>query len=146
MTVSVIFLWLSQSRQRTCANTSMKNSRTISKHCLHNQPFRIHHSKKSLLPLPSAITNLKLGIRLTRWRALKIDETVYGLHHPQVATQLNNLGLVLQDLGDLKGARTNLERALKILTKIFSSDHPKTITAQSSLDFLTKKENEQKNS
>ncbi|HUV37094.1 MAG TPA: FxSxx-COOH system tetratricopeptide repeat protein, partial [Patescibacteria group bacterium] len=45
-------------------------------------------------------------------RALAIDEKIYGPDHPEVATDVNNLGGVLQDQGDLAGAREHFERAL----------------------------------
>jgi tetratricopeptide (TPR) repeat protein len=38
-------------------------------------------------------------------RALAIDEAVYGPDHPDVATDLNNLALLLQDQGDYAAAR-----------------------------------------
>ena len=47
-------------------------------------------------------------------RALAIDEAVHGPDHPTVATRLNNLALVLQDLGQPGGAQPLLERALAI--------------------------------
>ena len=34
-------------------------------------------------------------------RALEIGEAAYGPDHPTVAIYVNNLGLVLKDLGDL---------------------------------------------
>ena len=37
-------------------------------------------------------------------QALAIDERAFGLEHPNVARDVNNLGLVLRDLGDLGGA------------------------------------------
>ena len=37
-------------------------------------------------------------------RALGIDEAAYGPDHPEVATALNNLGIVLGELGDPAGA------------------------------------------
>ena len=39
-------------------------------------------------------------------RALAIDEAALGPDHPNVATRLNNLGLVLKEQGDLAGAKT----------------------------------------
>jgi tetratricopeptide (TPR) repeat protein len=51
-------------------------------------------------------------------RASKIDEKVYGPDHPDVANDVNNLGLVLKDLGDLQEARECFERALKIDEKV----------------------------
>jgi len=47
-------------------------------------------------------------------RALPITETALGPNHPTVATTLNNLAGVLQDQGDLAGARALFERALAI--------------------------------
>jgi len=41
------------------------------------------------------------------------------------ADALNNLGMVLQDLGDLAGAKENYERALEIDEAAFGSDHPR---------------------
>ena len=57
-------------------------------------------------------------------RALKIDEATFGLHHPEVATDINNLGVVLHILGDPRGAKAAHERALKIDEMGFGPDHP----------------------
>jgi tetratricopeptide (TPR) repeat protein len=57
-------------------------------------------------------------------RALKIDEKALGPDHPNVATDVNNLGSVLQALGDFPGAKAACERALKIDEKAFGPDHP----------------------
>lgn len=46
-------------------------------------------------------------------RALAIYEKVLGPDHPDVATSLNNLGFLLQAMGDLKGAKLYYERALQ---------------------------------
>lgn len=43
-------------------------------------------------------------------RALKIDKAVYGPDHPNVARDVNNLGSVLQALGELQEARKCFER------------------------------------
>ena len=51
-------------------------------------------------------------------RALKIDEKAFGPDHPIVATGVNNLGIVLQALGDLPGAKAAYERALQDLSEI----------------------------
>jgi tetratricopeptide (TPR) repeat protein len=79
-------------------------------------------------------------------RGLRISEAVYGPEHPNVATQLGNLGRVLQDLGDVAGARANFERALKIFKKFFGDDHPNTRIVQRNLDLLAIEENKQKKS
>ena len=47
-------------------------------------------------------------------RALAITETAYGPDHPAVATALNNLALILRELGQPDVARPLLERALAI--------------------------------
>ena len=47
-------------------------------------------------------------------RALAIAEAVYRPDHPQVATRLNNLALILKDLGLPAEARPLQERALAI--------------------------------
>ena len=44
--------------------------------------------------------------------------------HPNVATDVNNLGGVLKDLGDLDGARAAFERALRILRQCLPPEHP----------------------
>ena len=45
-----------------------------------------------------------------------------------MATNVNNLGIVLQALGDLPGAKAAYERALKIDEKAFGPDHPNVAT------------------
>jgi tetratricopeptide (TPR) repeat protein len=57
-------------------------------------------------------------------RALHIIEAAFGPDHPEVAIDVNNLGSVLQDLGDLARARQYLERALRIDEAAFGPDHP----------------------
>jgi tetratricopeptide (TPR) repeat protein len=57
-------------------------------------------------------------------RALAIDEASFGSDHPRVAIDVNNLALVLKDLGDLAQARTLFERALAIDEASFGSNHP----------------------
>ena len=47
-------------------------------------------------------------------RALAIDEAAYGDDHPAVAIRLNNLALILQNLGQPEAARVLQERALAI--------------------------------
>jgi Tfp pilus assembly protein PilF len=44
--------------------------------------------------------------------------------HPNVATDVNNLGTVLQAQGDLPEARKCFERALKIFREKLGEDHP----------------------
>ncbi|MEX2247121.1 MAG: FxSxx-COOH system tetratricopeptide repeat protein, partial [Dehalococcoidia bacterium] len=62
--------------------------------------------------------------RLLHERGLHIAERVYGPDHHEVATDLNNLGLVLKALGNLLAARDHLERALAISEPALGPDHP----------------------
>jgi len=64
------------------------------------------------------------GARAAYERAIKILEDNLGHRHPQVATGVNNPGLVMKDQGDLNGARAAFERALKIFKKFLPADHP----------------------
>ncbi len=50
-------------------------------------------------------------------RALTIDEKSYGPEHPKVATNLNNLALLLQATNRLAEAEPLMRRALLILLK-----------------------------
>ncbi len=47
-----------------------------------------------------------------------------------------NLGSVLQDLGDLDGARAHYERALQICRECLGEDHPHTVAVRKNLDSL----------
>ena len=66
----------------------------------------------------------------------RIDEASFGPDHPNVATDVNNLGGVLQDLGDLAGARAAFERALAIFERVLGPDHPNTRTVRGNLESL----------
>ena len=71
--------------------------------------------------------------RLARWseaeplmrRALAIAEKSYGPGHPEVATDLNNLAVLLQDTNRLVEAEPLKRRALVIDEKSYGPDHPK---------------------
>ncbi|HSK81052.1 MAG TPA: toll/interleukin-1 receptor domain-containing protein [Thermoanaerobaculia bacterium] len=60
--------------------------------------------------------------------ALEILEEAIGIHRNQrtedFAALLSNRGLVRQDLGDLEGARQDLEQAWEISEEILGPDHP----------------------
>ena len=57
-------------------------------------------------------------------QALAMDEAAYGPDHFQVATDLNNVALVLRDLGKPGQAQPLLERALAITEAAYGPDHP----------------------
>ncbi len=69
-------------------------------------------------------------------RALSLAEEAYGPDHPNVATSVNNLGLVLRALGDLKGAKEHFARALSILRKSLGETHQSTATVRNNLELL----------
>ena len=66
-------------------------------------------------------------------RALQIDEASFGHDDPEVAVDLNGLGVVLSDLGDLAGARDCFERALWIDEAAFGHDAPRVATCVNNL-------------
>lgn len=65
-----------------------------------------------------------------------IDEAVHGKIHPSVARDANNLGIVLQVMGNLLSARKVYERALRIYKKFLPPDHPNIQTVQKNLKIL----------
>ena len=79
------------------------------------------------------------GAKAAYERALKIDEAAFGPDHPDVAIDVNNLGLVLKDLGDHAGAKAAYERALKIFRKFLPEGHPNIKVVEGNLRFLENK-------
>ena len=69
-------------------------------------------------------------------RALTLAEKAYGRDHPSVAIRVNNLELVLQDLGDPEVAKEHYERALEIFQSFLGEDHPSTVTVRNNLESL----------
>ncbi|PKB85619.1 MAG: hypothetical protein DSY78_03815 [Chloroflexi bacterium] len=61
-----------------------------------------------------------------------------GPDHPTIAIRLNNLGRLLGELGDLKGARDYLERAVDIASKSLGEEHPNTVLIRRNLESLPK--------
>ncbi|HYZ54865.1 MAG TPA: tetratricopeptide repeat protein [Streptosporangiaceae bacterium] len=61
-------------------------------------------------------------------RALAITEAAHGPDHPTVATALNNLASILQDLGQPHDAQPLLERALAIDEAAHGPSHPTVAT------------------
>jgi tetratricopeptide (TPR) repeat protein len=56
--------------------------------------------------------------------ALRLAEATHGLEHPHNVRDLNNLGSILNALGDFSGARSAFERALSIDEEVHGPDHP----------------------
>jgi tetratricopeptide (TPR) repeat protein len=54
------------------------------------------------------------GARSVLDRLVAVDERFWGPHHPEVATDHNNLGSVLRALGDFSGAVSHFERAIAL--------------------------------
>jgi Tfp pilus assembly protein PilF len=61
---------------------------------------------------------------------------VFGPEHPDTATSLNDLAVLLQAQGELAVARTNFERALAIREKMLGPEHPKTAHVLNNLGLL----------
>ena len=69
-------------------------------------------------------------------RALAIRERVFGNEHPQTATSLAYLALLLQAQGDFAGARPLYERDLAISEKALGPEHLDTSTSVNNLAYL----------
>ena len=57
-------------------------------------------------------------------RAIEIDEKALGKEHPDVATDYNNLAVLLQDQGKHAEAEALVRRAIEIDEKTLGKDHP----------------------
>jgi tetratricopeptide (TPR) repeat protein len=69
-------------------------------------------------------------------RALAVAEERLGPNNPYTALSLNNLGYLLQEQGDLAGARPYFERALAINERTLGPDHPDTASNLNNLGAL----------
>ncbi len=69
-------------------------------------------------------------------RALQVDELRFGHDHPNVATDLNNLALLLKATSRLAEAEPLMRRALQIDELCFGHDHPSVATRLSNLATL----------
>lgn len=65
-----------------------------------------------------------------------IEEKTLGPDHPDVATLLNNLALLLRAKGDYVGAEPLLRRALVVDEKKLGPDHPSTKQARANLELV----------
>ncbi|MCK5521695.1 MAG: tetratricopeptide repeat protein, partial [Thiomargarita sp.] len=72
-------------------------------------------------------------------RALAIIEKVLGAEHPDTATSLNNLALLLSNKGDYDSAEPLYRRALAIREKVLGAEHPDTAQSLNNLALLLSK-------
>ena len=90
---------------------------------VHANAKLVAQASNNLAALLQATNRLREAEPLMR-RALEIDETSYGEHHPTVATCLNNLGQLLKDTNRLGEAEPLMRRALEIDKASFGEHHP----------------------
>jgi tetratricopeptide (TPR) repeat protein/transcriptional regulator with XRE-family HTH domain len=76
------------------------------------------------------------GVRYYTERALAIREQVLGPTHPDTATSLDNMGVLLRVEGDLAGSRPYHERALAIREQVLGPTHPDTAISLNNLGVL----------
>jgi tetratricopeptide (TPR) repeat protein len=67
---------------------------------------------------------------------LAVREKTLGPEHPDTATSLNNLAVLLKAQGDFERARPLYERALAIDERAFGPQHPNTATSLTNLALL----------
>ena len=63
-------------------------------------------------------------------RALAINERLYGVAHPEIATGLNNLAMLLASLGRPGDAEPLQRRAVAISQRSWGSYHPTHVRAK----------------
>ncbi len=72
-------------------------------------------------------------------RALTFYEKVYGHDHSSVATNLNNLGLAWNNLGDFQRAKEYFQHAYNMFREFYGDEHPHTRATKEWLDVTLKK-------
>lgn len=73
-------------------------------------------------------------------RALAIDQRVLGNDHPRVASHLQNLAIVAQNMGDLKRAESLYREAIASEERAFGNRHPETAATQGNYALLLERE------
>jgi serine/threonine-protein kinase len=73
-------------------------------------------------------------------RALTLDRDILGNDHPRVASHLQNLAIVAQNMGDLKGAESLYREAIASKQRAFGDRHPETAAAQGNFALLLERE------
>jgi tetratricopeptide (TPR) repeat protein len=90
---------------------------------------RLLYRAGTYLQVHAQLTDAKTVVE----RGLAIHEAIYGPDHPDVATDLRNLAVILQGLGQLEEARLLQERALAIHEAAYGPYHPDVATDLSNL-------------
>jgi eukaryotic-like serine/threonine-protein kinase len=73
-------------------------------------------------------------------RALEIDRRVLGDDHPRVASRLNNLAIVAENMGDLKLAESLFLDAIRRNERAYGDRHPETGAARGNYGLLLQRE------
>ncbi len=73
-------------------------------------------------------------------RALGIDRRILGNDHPRIASHLQNLAIVAQNMGDLKRAESLYRDAIAGEERAFGSLHPETAAARGNYGLLLERE------
>jgi serine/threonine protein kinase/tetratricopeptide (TPR) repeat protein len=73
-------------------------------------------------------------------RALDIDRRVLGDNHPRVATRLNNLAAVAQNMGDLRKAEELYRESIRRHERAYGERHPETILSKGNYGLLLQRE------
>jgi serine/threonine-protein kinase len=73
-------------------------------------------------------------------RALTIDREILGNDHPRVASHLQNLAIVAQNMGDFKQAESLYREAIASEQRAFGAQHPETAAAQGNYALLLERE------
>jgi hypothetical protein len=59
-----------------------------------------------------------------------MDEALYGSENPRVATEVYELGRLLETTGDTEAAKTQYAKALHAFQSLFGDTHPYTRAAR----------------
>ena len=70
--------------------------------------------------------------------ALEVQRETLGGRHPDTLTSINNLGILLQDKGDLTAAEPLLREVLEGQRETLGSRHPSTLASNRNLELLLK--------
>ena len=66
-------------------------------------------------------------------QALEIDRKLYGEQHPAVAEELNNLGAIEQDRGNMAASESDYRQSLAIVERWYGPTHPETAANMTAL-------------